>query len=260
MLVFLSVKVGSKLEVILRSLYSNKVEKKKNSDQQKELKPVEKVLAIRSLRKLRQNIKAAKVLSRKGYRNSCKWGRHLVKILRGITSPDRSIRFMTVLFILSLGGALGVLGALGARVWQHYHKSSPGSIHQLASSSHVSSHGSGTAALPQGADPQETELNLGKFIMQLAKVPGQITGSRVMNLAEIEIVILCDKKATRDYIKSHTEQARDQVTRALPIVHRDELMSREGKRKMNSVVLRRLNQWLPKGKIEEIYFSNVLVD
>jgi flagellar basal body-associated protein FliL len=102
-------------------------------------------------------------------------------------------------------------------------------------------------------------LGLGTFTVELKEVPGHAGAWAVMNLAEVEIFIECDGSETRSYLDEHLTLARDQVTGVFTALNREDLMTREGKAKLRRLIIKKLNEILPQGKVEELYFSKLLV-
>jgi len=105
----------------------------------------------------------------------------------------------------------------------------------------------------------ELSLELGKFTVELDH-PNADEFKGAIDLAEVEVSVITDTRETQEYLRTHLVETRDQVTRVLTAIPRRELMSREGKRKINIKILRKLNHWLRRDAITEAYISNLLVD
>ena len=79
-------------------------------------------------------------------------------------------------------------------------------------------------------------------------------------MAEMELYAQCDAKDTCEYIEENMASARDQITDALLPMDRDAVITGEGKRRLKKHIVDKLNVWLPRGKIENIFISNLIVD
>lgn len=102
---------------------------------------------------------------------------------------------------------------------------------------------------------------LGNFNASLKTplAPGGQGGNRPLNSVELEIVIECDALATRHYIEENIIPAQHQAASALNELTEADLMTAEGKRKLRRTIMYKLNTWLPKGRVEDIFFSHVVV-
>lgn len=182
----------------------------------------------------------------------------VVEIFRGLRSPDRPTRRMSLLFFASL---LGIAVVFGAAVGRYF------AIRrirlELSRSSHVDE---GAAHFGEFVRKQAEEnkhksslMSLGQFTVELKPVPNQRPVPGVVNMAEVEFAIECDNKETRDYIEDNLAQARNQVTDVLFDLDREAILTREGKKKLRKALIEKLNLWLPKGKVEDLYFSKLVV-
>lgn len=79
------------------------------------------------------------------------------------------------------------------------------------------------------------------------------------NIAELELVVECDSPDTHTYIEENLVQARNQLTDIFLSMERDDLLSREGKRKLKKRLIERLNGWMPRGKIQNVFFAKLVV-
>ena len=100
---------------------------------------------------------------------------------------------------------------------------------------------------------------MGSFVVELKepanykKIPGY------MNMAELDIVLDCDVRTTANFIQEHMPQARDQMTNVFIATEKDQFLSSEGKKRLRRALLEKLNAWLPKGKVKELYFNKLLI-
>jgi flagellar basal body-associated protein FliL len=102
-------------------------------------------------------------------------------------------------------------------------------------------------------------LNLGLFTIALKPVAERPTTGSFVNMAEVEIFAECDGKETQEYLEENLAQARNQLNGVFLSVDREELLTRDGKRKFKKRILELLNGWLPHGKIRAVYFSKLVV-
>jgi flagellar basal body-associated protein FliL len=182
----------------------------------------------------------------------------VVEIFHGLRSPDRPTRRMSLLFFLCF---LGVFAVFGAAI-HRYLKIREIRI-ELARSARVDEGAEhfGEFVRKQAAEAKHKSslMGLGQFTVELKPVPNQKVVPGVVNMAEVELVIECDSKETREYIEDNLAQARNQVTDVLFLLDREAVLTREGKRKLRKTLIEKLNLWLPKGKVEELYFSKLVV-
>ena len=101
---------------------------------------------------------------------------------------------------------------------------------------------------------------LGSFTLDLKNIPNRKRIPGVLNMAELEIVLLCDSKETHKFLEKNQKQAQSEVTNLFILTDREELMASAGKRRIKKIILHKLNEWLPHGKIEEVYFSKLIIN
>ena len=111
----------------------------------------------------------------------------------------------------------------------------------------------------QEAKWKNTTLGLGDFVIDLKRKGDEVKAPGVNNMASLEIFIECDTRETCEYIEGSSVQARSQVSNALIQIDREELLSKDGKRKIKKAIIDRLNTWLPKGRIENLYVTKLVV-
>jgi flagellar basal body-associated protein FliL len=109
------------------------------------------------------------------------------------------------------------------------------------------------------AKRRNTTLNLGDFIVELKFAPGEVRPRGVMNMAELQIVIECDVKETCVYIDTNLVQVRNELTNVFVAIDREEVMSLEGKKRLKKILMERLNMWLPKGRVQSLFFAKFVV-
>jgi len=178
----------------------------------------------------------------------------LPDIFPSLFSSDKPTRRMSLLFICSLLGAILVTWVGLYRYWESK------KVVILAETQRKAKHFEDMIR----REAEETKrrgslITLGNFTVELMEVAKQQLGVGEVNMAEIEIVLLCDGQETRDFIEQSGAQVRNQMTNILVPINREELLSREGKKRLKTLMVRKLNEWLPHGKIEDVYFAKVVL-
>ena len=100
---------------------------------------------------------------------------------------------------------------------------------------------------------------MGSFVVELKELPDQKKIPGYMNMAELEIILECDTRVTAIFIQDHLLQARDQITNIFVATDREQFLSSEGKKRLRRAMVEKLNAWLPKGKVRELYFNKLLI-
>lgn len=179
------------------------------------------------------------------------------EIVSGILSPDPGTRRMAVLFIFSCLGLCTVI----VLSWQRYYF-----LTRLPTITGSPTMTDGAKNLGDFIERQADEakrkftlIGVGEFTVELKRRTKDREVAGVMHMAEIEIVAECDSKETCAYVGDYIHQVRNQVTNVFTAVDRDELMSTDGKKKIKKAIMQKMNLWLPKGKIENIYFSKLVL-
>lgn len=175
----------------------------------------------------------------------------IMEVLAGLKSPDKPTRNGAMLFVASLCGIAMVVILAGVHFYQVRK-----ALLVRAETDHLEEYMKKQA---EEAKKTFTTQALGTFTIQLKPIADQKPAPGVMNLAEVDIDARCDEKETCDLLKDGSEKVRNEVTTALGPMDRDELYSKEGKARLKKRILERLNAWLPKGKVEELYFSKLVI-
>lgn len=181
------------------------------------------------------------------------------EVAGSVRSPDRPTRRMATLFLMSCAGVLVVV-AMG---WKRYRDLHHVKGELSESQKDAKRMGEFFQKQKEAATQRHTMMPIGEFTLELKPLmvdgapAGPVRG--VLNMAEIEIVVECDNKDTCLYLEKNLVLVRNHVTNILLPLGRDELMSREGKKKVKKAILDRINLWLPKGRIEGLYFIKLLL-
>jgi flagellar basal body-associated protein FliL len=176
------------------------------------------------------------------------------EIRQGLRSPDQPTRRMSIFFFLSLVGMAIVVGVAAKRFYDLKHEQFMAQERAMEAKM-----GEFFAKQAEEAKRKGTTQSLGQFILELKPIPNQRQVPGVVNMAEVELVAQCDERDTCTYIEENIARVRNEVTNIFVAFDRDELLSREGKKRIKKSLLDKLNLWLPKGKIEEIYFSRLVI-
>jgi flagellar basal body-associated protein FliL len=173
----------------------------------------------------------------------------------GIFSRDRPTRKMSLVFVASLLGIVLVSGIAVKRYWNAKKRA------QLIEAREIEKRNREILEKEAfEARRRDSVVSLGSFALELKPVPNQHLGPGVVNMAQMEIMLVCDGPETRDYIKEHMVQTRNQMTQVFTALDREELMSRDGKKKLKGVIIRKLNGWLPHGKVDDLFFSKLIIN
>ena len=109
------------------------------------------------------------------------------------------------------------------------------------------------------ASLKERSLEMGQFSIQIVAVAPPHPG--VLNTASVEITLECDHAEACERIKGRVVQARNEVIGVFRPVDREELFSKEGKKRLKRLILDRLNHWSASesGKVTQVHFVNLIV-
>lgn len=184
----------------------------------------------------------------------------LVDLFKSIGSPDAPTRRMSIFFFLSFFGVI----TLSVMVIQRNSRLESERLARMEAEAKDSAERGEEAALLGGRESADhahssSMLNLGLFTIALKPVKERTKTGSFVNMAEVELVAECDSKETHDYLEENLAQARNQLNGVFLSVDREELLTREGKRKLKKRILELINGWLPNGKVRSIYFSKLIV-
>ncbi len=177
------------------------------------------------------------------------------KAFRGLGSRDLSLRWMSLIF---LGSWLGIIG-VGFFGYQLYHKRIQYKK-ELSESELTAKNLSGFfEKQSEHAKRKYTLFGIGDFTVELKPIPNQKAVKGVLNMAELELVAECDTRVTCNYLEQHLHRVRDQVASVFFAIDREELVSKEGKKRLRQSIVERINSWLPNGKIQNIFMTKLIV-
>jgi len=176
-------------------------------------------------------------------------------VVLGVFSRDKSTRRMSFLFIASCIGILALLYS----GWNRY-------MQYLSEKAMSGKGGTGIEHIGEffGKQAEETRrrnttMNLGEFLIELKRDDKTRKVRGTVNLAHVEFVIECDTRETCVFLTENLAQARNQVTNVLTALDRDDLMTIDGKKRLKKALAERINAWMNKGKIVNIYVTKFIV-
>jgi flagellar basal body-associated protein FliL len=179
------------------------------------------------------------------------------EVIQGLKSPDGPTRRGAMLFVFSLLGIIAVLGFSVRYVWMQR----KGLEEQMAQTGEAGKNfGDFIKKQSDEAKQKYSLLSLGTYTINLKPIEGSKPGPGVMNIAEVEIQIQCDSKETCGLVDDRKTKVRDEVTNLFTAMEREELLSREGKRRLKKKILDQLNSDAPKGKIEDLFFTKLIIN
>ncbi len=182
------------------------------------------------------------------------------EVLKAILSGDFPTRTMSMVFLVSSGLLIFVV-TIGVQRWWERGPGNPDKIKgQSEQSKQVSEF---IKKQSKEAKTRAAIVSIGSFTVELKDPendgkPARRT-SGVMNMADLEIVLECADRDTRVFVEEHMAEVRNQITNVLVPVERDELFSREGKKRLRKRIIDKLNNWLPSGKVQDLYFPKLVV-
>jgi flagellar basal body-associated protein FliL len=183
------------------------------------------------------------------------------EVFRAIGSKDGPTRWMSLAFVLSAVALVGTLYVGGKRWWERGPGNPKKAREQNEQAARMSEF---IKKQSEDAKTRAAIVSLGSFTIEL-KDPETPDGkparrvSGVMNMAEIEIVLDCGERDTRIWVEENMAAVKNQLTNVLTPVERDELFTREGKKRLRKRMMDKLNSWLPHGKVQDIYFPKLVV-
>ena len=180
--------------------------------------------------------------------------RALFLLMQAFVSRDYVTRHAAYGFLLSLSCGLVASSMMGVRLVRSLRHVHEAALHlELADE--------------QGRQKREhaeslrlsSELSIGSFKVPINVPLDNAARFSSVSIAEIEVVVECDGTETREFINKYIELVRDQVTRTILPVDREEIMSPDGKKHLKTIIMKRLNAWLLRGRIKSIYFSKFIL-
>ncbi len=174
---------------------------------------------------------------------------------QALISKDRWTRRMALVFF---GACLGIAAVIyfGAERAIRHHR-----VRLAAEKKSANRLGQFFKEQAEAARLKSSLLALGVFTIELKVDDGDAVMPirRGVKTAEIEVVLECETVDVSRYIESHMLQARNELTETMVGLTRDGLFSRDGKAVLRKKMVDRLNQWMPEGKVRNVYFNKLIV-
>lgn len=179
----------------------------------------------------------------------------LPDIFSHLTSQDALTRRVTFLFLVSLLGIGVTTSILLGRYWDSKKAMVLAEARRQARKIQE--------LLKEEADKAKRIGNvadIGYYTVEMKDIDLSTAAKNTQNVGEVEVSVLCDSAETRQFIERNLVRVENEITNVLTPVDREEFLSREGKKKLKQNITRKLNDWLPKGKVEDVYFSRMIVN
>ncbi len=181
----------------------------------------------------------------------------MVELSRALFSKDRPTSRMAKLFFISLFLLMGVSYFASFYFKSHSKKLLETAMEENKNAASIANF---LSKEKLEADARSSKLEIGKFVIELLPVPEAVNRSGAsMNLAEIVLVIECDTGVTCNFIKNHMVQVRSEITNVFVPVDRSVLMTVAGKNHIKNQIRQRLNSWLGKGRVEDVYITDFVI-
>jgi flagellar basal body-associated protein FliL len=180
--------------------------------------------------------------------------REIPQIFLQLVSRDAATRKATFIFIV---GTVGIFTVLFLTV-QHFWNSK---MEQRKHYSQTEALRKSELKLKESAKNSQNARTfvLGSFNIELKEAPDHKFRDGVVNMGRMELTVLCDHEETKEFIEQNLIQARGQISPHLIAIAREEILSREGKNELKNLLLKKLNAWLPNGKVLELYISSLII-
>lgn len=177
--------------------------------------------------------------------------------IAGVASADRPTRRRSWVFIASLVGlaSVGTYWVLHSRGVQDMRRA-------MQEQNEKESQRISEFLQRQAEDARlrYTHQPIGTFTIELNPPEGAVRQHTVTYLAEVDLTVQCDLRRTCIFVEEHETEVRNQVVSALGSWNRDELLSLEGKRRLKAQIIQRVNQWLPAGKLTDVFISRLIAN
>jgi flagellar basal body-associated protein FliL len=177
------------------------------------------------------------------------------EIQKSLSHSSFRIRLMAYFFIFSVFLIFLSIFIFGFVLWQRY-DSHAAIIRKIREKAEIEY----AHKLNQLSAPMHrhlSEISLGLFRIPLK--PKSDNDNQIKNLGTLDIVVLFDSPETRKWVSNNLTNIRDEITRLFTPMDRDVLLTQEGKIRLKTLITKKLNQFLPKGFVQEIYFESFII-
>ncbi len=180
------------------------------------------------------------------------------EIVEALTSGNAQSRRMAILFFTSAAGVLLVFALTVHRIVVRVRIAQAESARVERIRLHHE------ALLTRQAEEAKDQLRWAQLGLYSVEVyPDVEHDSGLKNRVDIEFDARCVDRATREFLDARQTQVRSEISNVLIGLQRDDLLSPIGKYRLKKKIAERLNRWIygeyPKGRIEEIFISNLSI-
>ncbi|NBU19986.1 hypothetical protein EBS43_01035 [bacterium] len=177
---------------------------------------------------------------------------NILEMLRSLKSPDPETRKITFIYLLSLIGLFSVLGLSGTLFVGKIQRDQALEAQRKAQ-------------IELERLKAETEAQSGDFVVDLGTITIDLkpiepttTSVGIKNVAQLNIHLRCDTVKAKNLIQEKTPQIKEMILDLLIGIDREDLLSYSAKRRLKSLMMQKINAWLPYGKIEDVLLSDLL--
>ncbi len=182
----------------------------------------------------------------------------IIELFQTLRSPDRPSRKMASLFVLSLGGLLTVIVQTVQTIREDQVTRQTQDKQARAV---TSSHDSTTPDTPANTVQQKNALvEAGSFQIEVKPAPGAPPTTQTTDVATIEIVLLCDSAETARTLHHDLPKVRNLLLNIFISIDREQLMSNLGKKTLKNNIRNKINGWLTKGQIQDVFFAKLILN
>ena len=176
----------------------------------------------------------------------------LGEVLATIGSPDGTSRWAGTVFITAIFGmTLSTLLFI-----RHYRFRQMDSQHQAQREERRERR---LKALEHQAEGGLLEPSLAIGSITWANPSRQISDQLYQQNVFIEIALRCADSACSDFVSHHLVETQNALQEILPALSEQDPLSFEGKAKMKRLMVNHFNRWLKKGRLDAIYFTNIVI-
>lgn len=103
--------------------------------------------------------------------------------------------------------------------------------------------------------------DMGSFQVQMTRhTDSGLPVSGVLNVADMDLIVECDKTETCEFLKKNVERVRNEIAQVISVVDYEELLSTDGKKKIKREIAVRLSRLAGNQKIETIHFTRLILN
>ena len=133
-----------------------------------------------------------------------------------------------------------------------------GGGHGQAAAAEPSGHGGGSSGGHGGA-PEEAPPPIGALNVEFSSFIANLNDVGGRRMLKLTMSVEADTQELSDEINAKMPKLRDTILLLLSSIQSDDVSGLDGKQRLKTQMKNRINQNLTRGKIQEIYFSEVVV-